>query len=86
MTVNLRITPNSVHLTGDTKFDHHFGAIKYVQARPLGVNPHIEVRFNDFVKWELCPATAVLLQRELLLALAEFTCIPEVHDAVVEDE
>lgn len=87
MTVNLRVTPNSVHLTGDTTMHHHFGAMDYVKARPLGVHPHIDVRFNDGeVRWELSPDTAVQLQRELLLALAEFPVLPCIHDAIGGEE
>lgn len=86
MTVNIHITPNSVHLTGDTTLHHHFGQIQYVRARPLGLHPHIDVRFSNSVRWELDPATAIELQRQLLQALADFPHLPDIHDAVEVDE
>ena len=86
MTINLNRTPNSVHLTGDTHLTHHFGAIMYVKARPLGDHPHIEVRFEDHVRWELSPTMANALQRELLLELAHLPFIPEIHDAILDGD
>lgn len=79
-------TPNSVHLTGDTQLHHHFGAIQYVKARPLCAHPHVDVRCEDHVKWELSPEFAWQLVQQVTRELAELGFVPEIHDAYIEEE
>lgn len=87
MTINVNVTPNSVHLTGDTHFAHHFGDVASVTPICLpgnGHTPHVDVRFSGSVRLEFSPETLAELCRRGVEALAMLPFIPDVHDAILD--
>jgi hypothetical protein len=85
VSVNLNVTPNSVHYQGDTHFDAHFGAVYDVRAICLpgrGHRPHVDIRFTGGLRVALSPEAMAEVCRRGQEELEKLPFIPEIHDAI----
>lgn len=73
----------------EQKFDTQFGGlcrVTPISIPGLGHDPHIECRFRYGLRLDLSPEEVVELLRQLPEALAKLPYLPELNDAVAEDE
>lgn len=81
--------PNHFHLCGETVFGTAFGGLHSITPRNIqgnGHDPYIHVRFTYGASLDFTPETFADLIRSGPEVLAQMPFIPEIHDAVLDQE